>query len=160
MRPHPLHIYMVMDTLAISIILVFLSLILVRQWYTRQARTLPLPPGPSPLPLIGNTLQVPTENQWHTFTKWASIWGEFHLVFPWISRISMTTFRLMQVTSCTSMPLGCRSSSSALRKPRMMSLRNALRTFRAVISLLCWNCLSTYILHSKVLSFVDDSCDT
>ncbi|KAI0066611.1 cytochrome P450 [Artomyces pyxidatus] len=34
------------------------------------------PPGPRPLPLIGNLLDVPKEHQWFTFTEWARKYGE------------------------------------------------------------------------------------
>ena len=40
-----------------------------------SSSTLPLPPGPKPLPLIGNVLNVPTGSQWRTYTKWAKRYG-------------------------------------------------------------------------------------
>jgi hypothetical protein len=38
-------------------------------------RTPPLPPGPKRYPLIGNVLDMPTEQEWLTFAKWGDIWG-------------------------------------------------------------------------------------
>ena len=33
------------------------------------------PPGPKPLPIIGNVLQIPTENQEEKFMEWAPQYG-------------------------------------------------------------------------------------
>lgn len=35
------------------------------------------PPGPKPLPIIGNVLQIPTENQEEKFMEWAPQYGTF-----------------------------------------------------------------------------------
>lgn len=35
-----------------------------------------LPPGPEPLPLIGNALDMPRKREWETLTKWAHKYGE------------------------------------------------------------------------------------
>lgn len=32
--------------------------------------------GPKPLPLIGNALDMPSVEEWKTFTKWAQEYGE------------------------------------------------------------------------------------
>ncbi|KAL5511417.1 hypothetical protein ACEPAH_4633 [Sanghuangporus vaninii] len=37
---------------------------------------LPLPPGPKPLPLVGNTFHMPLQDSWETFTKWGREYGE------------------------------------------------------------------------------------
>lgn len=55
-------------------------------WYfktkcSRGTRSLPLPPGPRPLPIIGNVLGIPREKQWLTYNKWASVYGEFMYTF-------------------------------------------------------------------------------
>ncbi|KAJ7611277.1 cytochrome P450 [Roridomyces roridus] len=36
----------------------------------------PLPPGPRPLPLIGNVLDIPSQDHWIKFTQLADVWGD------------------------------------------------------------------------------------
>ncbi|KAL1751069.1 hypothetical protein FB107DRAFT_222736, partial [Schizophyllum commune] len=36
----------------------------------RRRRSLPLPPGPPSLPIIGGLLSMPSEKEWLTFAKW------------------------------------------------------------------------------------------
>ncbi|KAJ7672849.1 putative monooxygenase [Mycena rosella] len=35
-----------------------------------------LPPGPRPLPILGNALQIPKKYQWLTFSRWAKEYGD------------------------------------------------------------------------------------
>ncbi|KAI5119371.1 hypothetical protein M0805_001047 [Coniferiporia weirii] len=37
---------------------------------------LPLPPGPRPLPFVGNILDMPMKKPWETFTKWGNQYGD------------------------------------------------------------------------------------
>lgn len=41
-----------------------------------RPRRLPLPPGPKGLPLVGNVLDMPKEQEWLTFAKWGEKWGK------------------------------------------------------------------------------------
>jgi hypothetical protein len=49
--------------------------LLVLRWSARQ-RTLPLPPGPQPRPLIGNLLDIPKEKDWLTYRAWHARYGD------------------------------------------------------------------------------------
>ncbi|EMD40149.1 hypothetical protein CERSUDRAFT_63625 [Gelatoporia subvermispora B] len=39
-------------------------------------RNLPFPPGPKPIPLIGNALDVPSEYAWRTYAQWTDKYGD------------------------------------------------------------------------------------
>ena len=36
----------------------------------------PLPPGPKPLPFIGNVLDMPVHNPWERFSEWGQRYGK------------------------------------------------------------------------------------
>jgi cytochrome P450 len=67
-----------------SVVLLIISVIggALYLWATTQLRAnkddqqgLPLPPGPKPLPLIGNIHQLPTSYAWKTYDEWAKLYG-------------------------------------------------------------------------------------
>jgi hypothetical protein len=51
----------------------FLAVLVAR----RKARSsgLPYPPGPKPLPVIGNVLDISITEPWLTYTAWKKIYG-------------------------------------------------------------------------------------
>jgi hypothetical protein len=61
------------NILALVLSLVALGSIL---FVMRRSRSrLPLPPGPKPLPIVGNVLDMPPEMEWLTFTEWGKRFG-------------------------------------------------------------------------------------
>ena len=44
-----------------------------------------LPPGPTPLPLLGSTLSVNTQQPWLTYTTWRAKYGELGAGLPCLS---------------------------------------------------------------------------
>lgn len=45
-------------------------------WYVNNKPKLQLPPGPRPLPLVGNVFQVPKEKDYVVYSEWAKQYGE------------------------------------------------------------------------------------
>lgn len=42
---------------------------------SRKSKLLPLPPGPKGLPVLGNILDIPIEQEWLTYTDWGKKYG-------------------------------------------------------------------------------------
>ncbi|KAK0478627.1 cytochrome P450 [Armillaria luteobubalina] len=63
-----------LTTLAIAVALVSLALASRMLFTTCVSAT--FPPGPKGLPFIGNIFDMPSEKEWHTFTRWGEKYGK------------------------------------------------------------------------------------
>jgi hypothetical protein len=67
-------------TLIVDILVLVLSLaafLAIRDYQRRQG--LPYPPGPRPLPLIGNIIDIPREFAWLTYTQLSKKYGMIYI---------------------------------------------------------------------------------
>lgn len=88
-------------------------LLLAKSIWTRSTR-LPLPPGPKPLPLIGNLHQVPKSLQWFHFYHWSRQYGP-------VMHLSMAGQPLVLLsTNQTAQDLLSRRSAQYSDRPRMV----------------------------------------
>ena len=58
-----------------DLVFVTLTLSILYSLFSQTRRRAPLLPGPKGLPLIGNVLDMPTQQEWKTFTQWGETWG-------------------------------------------------------------------------------------
>ncbi|KAK1216462.1 hypothetical protein PQX77_020931 [Marasmius sp. AFHP31] len=60
----------------VDFVLAAIGLYCVARLVSSKKSSLPLPPGPKGLPLLGNLLDMPSEKEWHTFAKWGQQYGK------------------------------------------------------------------------------------
>lgn len=65
--------------LPFAIIVSAVVLLFVGKTVFSSLRTLPLPPGPKGLPLVGNVFDVPHTVAWKAFQAWGAKWGILYL---------------------------------------------------------------------------------
>lgn len=73
---------LILDALAITISFVFVRSWL--SWRKRRVKGFPLPPGPRGLPIIGNILDMPGENEFEVARQWGEKYGA-HAIKPTLS---------------------------------------------------------------------------
>ncbi|KAJ8086182.1 hypothetical protein PM082_005005 [Marasmius tenuissimus] len=59
----------------LDICLATLGLVLLRKLWLSRRQKYRLPPGPSGFPLLGNVLDMPSEQEWLTFAQWGEAYG-------------------------------------------------------------------------------------
>ncbi|KAL0063098.1 hypothetical protein AAF712_010006 [Marasmius tenuissimus] len=60
----------------LDICLATLGLVLLRKLWLSRRQKYRLPPGPSGFPLLGNVLDMPSEQEWLTFAQWGEAYGD------------------------------------------------------------------------------------
>lgn len=64
----------------LAVTLLGLAVLLLDRWLRRDVhgmKRLPLPPGPKPLPLIGNSNVIPREYGWRVYAEWKKTYGAY-----------------------------------------------------------------------------------
>jgi hypothetical protein len=69
-----------MLTLDFLVVVIFLVAVIVIRDHQMRGR-LPYPPGPPPLPLIGNLFDIPKEFSWLTYGQLSRKYGMRHCLF-------------------------------------------------------------------------------
>jgi hypothetical protein len=64
-----------LDNISYIDVLAVTGVVYIAKTYLASKEKRPLPPGPRPLPIIGNTLVYPKEKEWTEFARWGEIYG-------------------------------------------------------------------------------------
>jgi len=63
--------------LAAGLAIVVLLVLLAKLVNKRTASQLLYPPGPKPLPFVGNLFDIPRKNDWLVYQEWAKTYGNY-----------------------------------------------------------------------------------
>ena len=74
-------------------VLLCLAVLCMAAVWSYRPRKVPLPPGPKPLPIIGNILDMPTTKPWEKYHEWCDLYGKFLLVFYVGELLTTSNFR-------------------------------------------------------------------
>ena len=69
---------------SVTLLFVCITLLVLKRQFSKRYN---FPPGPKPLPLIGNTHQVPKSHPWLKYTEWAKQYGMFEIYGPIFVRV-------------------------------------------------------------------------
>ena len=53
----------------------------LKMFISRSRQRAPFPPGPKPLPVVGNLLDMPKSHEWYKFAEWGTQYGEPDRIF-------------------------------------------------------------------------------
>ncbi|EJD42174.1 cytochrome P450 [Auricularia subglabra TFB-10046 SS5] len=88
-----------MDSTTASILALGTGVVVLVLWVSctpARAQLGPLPPGPRPLPVVGNMFQMPGKRPWYQFTEWSKKYGPiFTLSLPGKRIIVLNTHALI-----------------------------------------------------------------
>lgn len=74
--------------LAVIVPVLIIAVDVIRRFVQRRLERngLPLPPGPTGLPILGNMLSVDREQPWKTYTEWHAIYGGLFVQYLTVPR--------------------------------------------------------------------------
>ncbi|KAF7420894.1 hypothetical protein PC9H_011412 [Pleurotus ostreatus] len=65
-----------MYSIGLSSLAIAALLLLARRHSAKKRLTLPFPPGPKPLPVLGNVFDIPDKTPWKVYNDWFKVYGD------------------------------------------------------------------------------------